>query len=105
MAEVKEVNAEKLKALQLTMDRLEKSYGKGTIMRLGDAPILDIDGIPTGSLNVDLASLKLIFPVESRITVPMFPDSVVVILSTEIVEPVFNFKLAAVIFANSASLI
>ena len=55
MAEAKAVNAEKLKALQLTMDRLEKSYGKGTIMKLGDAPILDIDVIPTGSLNLDLA--------------------------------------------------
>ena len=50
-----EANAEKLKALQLTMDRLEKSYGKGTIMKLGDAPVLDIDVIPTGSLNLDLA--------------------------------------------------
>jgi len=50
-----EANAEKLKALQLTMDRLEKSYGKGTIMKLGDAPTLDVDVIPTGSLNLDLA--------------------------------------------------
>jgi recombination protein RecA len=55
MAQAKEVNAEKLKALQLTMDRLEKSYGKGTIMKLGDAPIHDVDVIPTGSLNLDLA--------------------------------------------------
>jgi len=55
MAEAKAVNADKLKALQLTMDRLEKSYGKGTIMKLGDAPVLDIDVIPTGSLNLDLA--------------------------------------------------
>ena len=55
MAVAKAVNAEKLKALQLTMDRLEKSYGKGTIMKLGDAPIADIDVIPTGSLNLDLA--------------------------------------------------
>jgi recombination protein RecA len=51
----KGANAEKLKALQLTMDRLEKSYGKGTIMKLGDAPIHDIEVIPTGSLNLDLA--------------------------------------------------
>jgi len=50
-----DANAEKLKALQLTMDRLEKSYGKGTIMKLGDAPTLDVDVIPTGSLNLDLA--------------------------------------------------
>jgi recombination protein RecA len=53
--EAKEANVEKLKALQLTMDRLEKSYGKGTIMKLGDAPVLDVDVIPTGSLNLDLA--------------------------------------------------
>ena len=57
MAEAKAVNAEKLKALQLTMDRLEKSYGKGTIMKLGDAPVLDVEVIPTGSLNLDLAFL------------------------------------------------
>ncbi len=50
-----EVNAEKLKALQLTMDRLEKSYGKGTVMKLGDAAIQDVDVIPTGSLTLDLA--------------------------------------------------
>lgn len=50
-----EVNADKLKALQLTMDRLEKSYGKGTIMKLGDAAVDDVDVIPTGSLTLDLA--------------------------------------------------
>ena len=55
MAEAKAVNAEKLKALQLTMDRLEKSYGKGTIMKLGDAPIIDIESISTGSIGIDLA--------------------------------------------------
>jgi len=54
MAEV-EVNSEKLKALQLTMDRLEKSYGKGTIMKLGDAAVEEVDVIPTGSLTLDLA--------------------------------------------------
>lgn len=50
-----EANAEKLKALQLTMDRLEKSYGKGTIMKLGDNAVVDVDVIPTGSLTLDLA--------------------------------------------------
>ena len=38
MAEVKEVNKEKIKALQLTLDKLEKNYGKGAIMKLGDQP-------------------------------------------------------------------
>jgi len=51
----KEVNAEKLKALQLTMDKLDKTYGKGSVMRLGDSPITEIDVIPTGSLTLDIA--------------------------------------------------
>lgn len=51
----KEVNVEKLKALQLTMEKLDKTYGKGTIMRLGDAPIEEMEVIPTGSLTLDLA--------------------------------------------------
>ncbi len=50
-----EVNTDKLKALQLTMDRLEKAYGKGTIMKLGDHAVEDLDVIPTGSLTLDLA--------------------------------------------------
>ncbi|MDT8412836.1 MAG: recombinase RecA [Vicingaceae bacterium] len=50
-----EVNAEKLKALQLTMDRLEKSYGKGIVMKMGDSPVQNIEVIPTGSLTLDIA--------------------------------------------------
>ncbi len=50
-----EVNKEKLKALQLTMDKLDKTYGKGTIMRLGDNPIEPVDFIPTGSIGLDAA--------------------------------------------------
>jgi len=50
-----EVKTEKLKALQLTMDRLEKTYGKGTVMKLGDAPVIDVDVVPSGSLTLDLA--------------------------------------------------
>lgn len=45
----------KLKALQLTVDRLEKTYGKGTIMRMGDNHVVDVDVIPTGSLGLDIA--------------------------------------------------
>jgi recombination protein RecA len=48
-------SAEKLKALQLTLDKLEKSYGKGTIMKLGDTAIESIDVISTGSLGLDIA--------------------------------------------------
>ena len=46
---------EKLKALKSTVDRLEKTYGKGIVMRLGDKTVLDVDTIPTGSLSLDLA--------------------------------------------------
>ncbi|MFZ4559512.1 MAG: recombinase RecA [Saprospiraceae bacterium] len=45
----------KLKALQGTIDRLEKTYGKGTIMRLGDKSIMNVEVIPTGSLGLDIA--------------------------------------------------
>jgi recombination protein RecA len=48
-------NADKLKALQLTLDKLEKSYGKGTIMKLGDQAIEPMEVISTGSLGLDIA--------------------------------------------------
>ena len=46
---------EKLKALQLTIDKLEKTYGKGTVMRLSDNKVVDLPAISTGSLGLDLA--------------------------------------------------
>ncbi|MCO5935721.1 recombinase RecA [Mucilaginibacter sp. RB4R14] len=49
------INADKLKALQLTLDKLEKSYGKGTIMKLGDSVIEPTETISTGSLGLDIA--------------------------------------------------
>ncbi|WP_457615976.1 recombinase RecA [Lutibacter sp.] len=54
MAENKE-KAAKLKALQLTLDKLDKAYGKGTVMKMGDVAIDDVDAISTGSLGLDLA--------------------------------------------------
>jgi recombination protein RecA len=51
----KEINKEKLKALQLTLDKLEKTYGKGTIMKMGDSPVEHLEVIPTGSLTLDIA--------------------------------------------------
>lgn len=52
---VKELNTEKLKALQLTMEKLDKTFGKGTVMKLGDEPVEQVEVIPTGSLTLDLA--------------------------------------------------
>ncbi|TKB96359.1 recombinase RecA [Pedobacter cryophilus] len=49
------VSNEKLKALQLTLDKLEKSYGKGAVMKLGDAPVEAMEFISTGSLGLDIA--------------------------------------------------
>ncbi len=47
---------EKLKALQLTVDRLEKTYGKGSVMKLGDKPMAEeVEAISTGSLGLDIA--------------------------------------------------
>lgn len=46
---------EKLKALQLTLDKLEKTYGKGSIMKLGDSAIENIECISTGSIGLDAA--------------------------------------------------
>ena len=48
-------NKEKLKALQLTIDKLEKAYGKGTVMKLDDKKVMDVPAISTGSLGLDLA--------------------------------------------------
>ncbi|KGO92654.1 recombinase RecA [Flavobacterium subsaxonicum] len=45
----------KLKALQLTLDKLDKAYGKGTVMKLGDRAVEEVESIPSGSLGVDLA--------------------------------------------------
>ncbi len=50
-----QINKEKLKALQLTMDKIEKSYGKGSIMRLGDRAIDDVAAISSGSILLDIA--------------------------------------------------
>lgn len=46
---------EKLKALELTISKLEKSFGKGIIMKLGEQAVMKVDTIPTGSLGLDLA--------------------------------------------------
>ncbi len=48
-------NKEKLKALQLTIDKLEKTYGKGTVMKLNDQKVMDVPAISTGSLGLDIA--------------------------------------------------
>ncbi len=57
MAEQKDntIQQEKLKALQLTMDKIDKTYGKGTIMNMGDTKVEKVPVIPTGSIALDLA--------------------------------------------------
>lgn len=53
--EVKTADSEKLKALRATMDKIEKSYGKGSIMKLGDEVIENIEVIPSGSIGLNAA--------------------------------------------------
>lgn len=48
-------NEAKLKALKLTLDKLDKTYGKGAVMKLGDTSVEEVEVIPTGSLGLDLA--------------------------------------------------
>jgi recombination protein RecA len=55
MSNQKNDNQEKLKALQLTLDKIEKGYGKGTIMKMGDSAIEDIEIIGSGSIGLDVA--------------------------------------------------
>jgi recombination protein RecA len=49
------IQKEKQKALQLTLEKIEKSYGKGTIMRMGDGAVEDVAIIPSGSIGLDIA--------------------------------------------------
>ena len=49
------VQNEKLKALQLTLDKLEKTYGKGVVMKMGEAKVVNVDVIPSGSLGLGIA--------------------------------------------------
>jgi len=53
--ETKDANKEKLKALQLTIDKIEKNFGKGAIMKMGDEAVVEVPTISTGSLGIDLA--------------------------------------------------
>ena len=55
MSKDAEVNKEKMKALQLTLDKLEKTYGRGTIMKLGDSAVEAVEVISTGSIGLDAA--------------------------------------------------
>ena len=58
MAEAQDINAikaEKLKALKLTLDKIDKSYGKGAIMKLGDHVVVNLPCISSGSLGLDMA--------------------------------------------------
>ncbi len=53
--DIKAIQAEKLKALQLTLDKIDKSYGKGTIMKLGDHVVENLPCISSGSIGLDVA--------------------------------------------------
>lgn len=49
------IDADKLKAIESAMGQIEKQFGKGSIMKLGEHNVLNIDAISTGSLDLDIA--------------------------------------------------
>lgn len=51
----RQANQEKMKALELTLDKIEKGYGKGTIMKMGDKAVQDVPFISSGSISLDMA--------------------------------------------------
>ncbi len=51
--EVSSISEEKNKALKLAIEKIEKDFGKGSIMKLGDRPMVNVEAIPTGSVNDD----------------------------------------------------
>lgn len=53
--EIQKPASEKLKALQLAIDKIEKDHGRGTVMRMGDDHVVDVQVIPTGSIGLNLA--------------------------------------------------
>ena len=55
MAEKVQVNADKLKVLSAVMDKIEKDFGKGSIMRMSSETVMDVPVIPTGSITLDMA--------------------------------------------------
>jgi recombination protein RecA len=64
----------KLKALQLTLDKLDKTYGKGTVMKLGDTAVEEVEAISSGSLGLDLALGVMGYP-KGRIIEIYGPES------------------------------
>jgi len=55
MAEEVKISEERSKALKLAIDKIEKDFGKGSIMKLGDKPAINVEAIPTGALALDVA--------------------------------------------------
>lgn len=51
----KDIKSEKLKSLMMTVDKLEKTYGKGIVMKLSDNAVMDVPALPTGSISLDIA--------------------------------------------------
>ena len=48
-------NTEKKKALEAALSQIEKQFGKGSVMKLGETTVMDVEAIPTGSLSLDIA--------------------------------------------------
>ena len=62
-------DAKKVQALDDAIKQIEKKYGKGSVMKLGDRVAVSVDVIPTGSLTLDLAFIKMAFATHGSISV------------------------------------
>ena len=67
MAEKTQANPDKLKVLNAVMEKIEKDFGKGSIMRMSSAEVADVQVIPTGSITLDMVTPKA---ASSRFTAP-----------------------------------
>ena len=66
--------SEKLKALQAAMDKIEKSFGKGSIMKMGDESVEQVEVIPTGSIGLNVAQAVILVAVSLKYTVRNLPE-------------------------------
>jgi len=72
---------EKLKALKLTIDRLEKTYGKGVVMKMDETRTVQVDTVSTGSLGLDLVRNRRVKPPSPCILLPKHRRKAAFVLS------------------------
>ena len=103
-------NTDKLKALRAAMDKIEKNYGKGSIMKLGDENIEDIEVIPTGSIALNAALVPSVgaskapgSPVAGKANVLIFPSLEVGNISYKLVQRIAGIEAVGPVLQGMAA--